>query len=358
MEKEYLVGVIENRHEPPTNGHVYMIEWSYSYLKAKARSLGKEAILYVIVASNHTESIDGHLRFEWTKNLFPQDNIKIRHAHDVLRDFSEFGFVYDSKDEKGYGSEKLWGKVATELFDIKPDYLFASEGYGPGIAKYAGAEFVACDFDRSNIPVSGTEIREYPMENWKYIPRFVRGFFAKKICIVGAEYTGKEKLATHLANHYDTYCVPEFANKIYDNNKRKFSIDDLREIAYSHIAGRDALLAQSNKMLISNTDLLTTLLWGSEIDETLPGWIHKEADKKVFDLFLLMSPEGLDHVPGNTHKTEKEWLAFSEKIEMELQARGWPYVKISGTEMQKKQKARMILNGMVWDKKKLVWGLG
>ena len=344
-----LVGLIENKHLPPHNGHKFMCEWSLAHLKTRAQRQGKGHHLYVAVCSRDGEVIDGKLRFEWTKKMLADPNVTVLHANNVLSRFPEYG--------SDYNNHEMWGRVATEMLGLgdQIDYLYASEDYGPGIAAAAGAEFIPCDKDRSNIPVSGTEVRESPVENWEYIPSVVRPFFAKKVCVFGAEYTGKTKLVDHLSRHFDTVSVPEYAPMIYDNKTRAFTMKDLEEIAEHHLAAEEALLQQTNKLLLSCTDILTTATWAYESFGRCPAWIEQEAGKKKYDLYLFMDPKGLSHTPGNTHPDRESWLRFSDKLMEALESRNRPYQVISGDAQNRTQEARRAINNMYWNKKDLIW---
>ncbi|MGK0185890.1 MAG: HTH-type transcriptional repressor of NAD biosynthesis genes [Verrucomicrobiales bacterium] len=81
-------------------------------------------------------------------------------------------------------------------------YVFASETYDHKLADIFDARFIPVDRARK---ISGTSIRENPLENWDLIPPCVRAHYAVRVCIFGPESTGKSALTQNLAKV--DYCV-------------------------------------------------------------------------------------------------------------------------------------------------------
>ena len=53
----------------------------------------------------------------------------------------------------------------------------------------------------------------------------------KKIVIIGPESTGKSTLCSQLAEYYKTPCVPEYAREYLFTNGRKYTYENLLDIA-------------------------------------------------------------------------------------------------------------------------------
>src|SRR5207302_10464947 len=131
----------------------------------------------------------------------------------------------------------------------RPDFVFASEDYGRRLAEELGAKFVPVDRERGAVPVSGTAVRSDPMANWSFIPRCVRPYFAKRVCVFGPESSGKTTLARRLADHFRTAWVPEYARTLLEANGGDVRCEDMEVIARGQAAAEDALARNANRVL-------------------------------------------------------------------------------------------------------------
>jgi NadR type nicotinamide-nucleotide adenylyltransferase len=321
------VGVVLNGHRPPHNGHVYMVEFAQAYVDE----------LHLGVCTLDSEPIPANLRLQWSRELFP--NAHVRLCHNMPQ-----AFYMD------YDDPALWGRVIKEHMGLDHvDYIFASEDYGKTIGAEVGAKHIPIDYTRCTVPVSGSMIRKNPMMNWDYIPPVVRPFFVKRVCIIGAEYTGKSELAHRLAARYNTVVVDEYAKAVYNSQERGFTAADIELIARGQMAAEDSLARQANRVLICNTDLLTTFLWASErsLKGPAPKWLMSEIVKRDYDLYLFMSADGISHTIGNTHTTAASWHAFSVKILETLIKERRQHIELIGNEMNRMQTACMAIDDMI-----------
>ena len=102
---------------------------------------------------------------------------------------------------------------------------------------------------RSTVPISGTMIRQDPLRHWSYIPRCVRPYFVKRICLFGPESTGKSTLAQQLGEDFGTVVVPEFARTYLELRHGQIELSDMELIARGQAANEDALALQANRLL-------------------------------------------------------------------------------------------------------------
>lgn len=131
-----------------------------------------------MICWNRNESIPPEIRYQWLKQTYPLAHILLVEDED-----------YDQDDSK------LWAKLTIQWLGFKPDAVFTSEEYGDTWAKCLKTTHVMVDRKRENRPISGTMIRKNPYKYWEYMLPVVRAYFVKKICIVGAESTGKTTLS-------------------------------------------------------------------------------------------------------------------------------------------------------------------
>jgi NadR type nicotinamide-nucleotide adenylyltransferase len=259
-------GLILGKFMPPHAGHQYLVQFAQNFVQR----------LTVLVCSIEREPIAGRLRYEWMQELFPQ--ARVIHVTDELpQEPGEHPRFWD-----------LWRETVLKAAGEPIDYIFASEEYGQRLAAEVGAAFIPVDPGRELVPVSGTAIRTRPLENWQYIPECVRPYFVKRVCLFGPESTGKSTLARDLARHFGTVYVSEFARGLLDPKQGVCDESDIPLVARGQAAAEDALARRANKVLICDTDLLTTTIWSDVLFGRCPDWIRQAAAQRKYDLYLLL----------------------------------------------------------------------
>ena len=155
--------------------------------------------------------------------------------------------------------------------------------------------------NRSDIPVSGTMIREEPVRNWPYINRVFRRAFTKKVLIVGASSGGKSTLVRRLARSINAPFSEEYARKYEE--RMNISDDELTVTDYiSFFEGQDRaneneVESPSNQGIVFfDTDAITTKVYASRYlpkesrelwEPVADAYIHKENP----DLILVIPPQ-------------------------------------------------------------------
>src|SRR5699024_6196481 len=104
----------------------------------------------------------------------------------------------------------------------------------------------------------------------------------------GPESTGKSTLARDLASHFDTRYVHEYARPLLDFKDGRFDWEDIERIARGQAAAEDALATRANRVLFCDTDPLSTTIWSDVFFGKCPQWVAKEAEKRRYDLYLLL----------------------------------------------------------------------
>jgi NadR type nicotinamide-nucleotide adenylyltransferase len=241
---------------------------------------------------------------------------------------------------------QIWHDSLMRLLPGRPNFVFASEEYGYRLAEVLGAEFVPVDLTRSSVPVSGTAIRTDPWSNWQYLPRCVRPYFARRVCVFGPESTGKSTLARQLAEHYETALVPEYARVLLEAQDGRVTADDIPRIARGQIASENALARNANRLLICDTDVLTTTIWSDVLFGECPEWVREEAERRTYDLYLLTDVD-VPWVGDPVRYLPDERASFFARCERELQSRGRRYARISGPWEQRFEQARAAVDEWV-----------
>ena len=302
-------GLILGKFMPPHRGHLFLINFARHYVEH----------LTVLVCSIEREPIPGELRYQWMLDACP--GVNLVHVTDEL--------PQEPADHPDFWT--LWHDRIRQTMPIGPDYVFASEAYGWKLADVLGAQYIPVDHARTVNPVSGTLIRNDPMRYWDAMAECVRPHYLKRVCLFGPESTGKSTLAEQLARHFHTVYAWEYARPLLDFNNGVASPDDIPKIARGQLATEDALATRANRVLFCDTDLITTSIWSDVLFGNCPQWINDEADRRHYDLYLLLDVDTpwVDDSQRFFSRPAQRRLFF-ERCRHELEKRKRPYVLIRG----------------------------
>jgi HTH-type transcriptional repressor of NAD biosynthesis genes len=232
--------------------------------------------LTVLACSLESDPIPGLLRYHWLRDAHP--DCRVVHVAEQV----------PQSPEESADFWPIWRDLIARHAG-KVDLVFTSEAYGDELARQLHASQIPVDPHRTTVPISGTEIRADPMATWDFIPRQARGYFAKRIAIVGPESSGKTTLATRLAAHFQTalaeeygrdYCLTRLADRL--------QLHDFEAIAWAQATLEDARAHDANRVLICDTELHTTATWSDMIAGARPPWLTDAARARKYDLFLLL----------------------------------------------------------------------
>jgi NadR type nicotinamide-nucleotide adenylyltransferase len=300
-------GLILGKFLPPTRGHQYLVDFALNWVED----------LTVIVGPLAAEPIPGVLRHQWMAEMFPRARV-----------------VHLTDENPQYPHEhtdfwRIWHDSIRKFIPQGPDYVFASEDYGFRLAEVLGGRFIPVDLNRELVPISGTAVREHPMAHWDHLPEVVRPYFVRKVCLIGPESTGKSVLARRLARHFQTVYVAEYARGYLTTKDNRVDTDDFEIIARGHRASEEALARQANRVLICDTDLITTLIWADVFDGNVPHWVRDEADRRRYDLYLVTDVD-VPWVDDPQRFLPKDRETFRDRCIHELEIRSRPYQIING----------------------------
>lgn len=313
-EKRMKTGLVLGRFLPPHLGHQYLFDFAQNYVDE----------LLLIVGTRPTDSIAGELRLSWIREMAP--NARVIHVND------------ENPEESHPQYWQIWEQTLRTALPYIPDYIFASEDYGWKLAELLGMQYIPVNHSRTLVPISATLLRSDPLKYWQYIPPVVRPYFVKRVCIYGPESTGKSTLTIDLARHFQTVFVEEYARGLLDFKNGRCDYDDIEKIALGHRASEQALARQANRILFSDTDLLTTTVWSNVLFGTCPAWIYAAADATNYDLYLVTDID-VPWVDDNQRYLSDIRQEFLDLCIQALEQRNRPYILISGTWDQRLSKA-------------------
>ena len=261
-----------------------------------------------------------------------------------------------SKEE--YNTDYYWEKGAQDIKDTigKPiDAVFCGSDY-LGTGRFESLycpESEVVYFDRAEVPVSSTEIREWATAHWEYIPEVCRDHYVRKILVVGGESTGKSTLVENLALAYNTNFVREIGRDTceYAGGENFMVEDDLVE---NFIRQKDEVrraARHSNRLLFVDTDALTTgfycdlLMDDDEQKRRLTDMAGAINATNKWDLVLFLDPDGTDFVQDGTRneKIMRERRHYSDLLKAWFDKYGVHCETVSGDYLDRFNTAKKLI---------------
>lgn len=251
-------GLVIGKFMPLHRGHIGLVRFAAAHCDE------------LIVSMSYTDAdpIPGPLRFEWVKEefrIYPKIKAEIS-----LDDFDDDTMTWPARMTR-------WAEFVQKRFP-PIDILFSSEAYGPMLAAALKVTHLAFDPDRTDFPVSATQIRANPWLHWDQIAVPARPYFARKACFYGPESTGKSTMAKNLAAHYKTEYVPEVAKEFITSNN--FTAEDIIRIGEAQNRRVLEKLKSTNRVLFCDTDLITTAIYSRQYLGVVPPVIA-ELEKRI-----------------------------------------------------------------------------
>jgi NadR type nicotinamide-nucleotide adenylyltransferase len=148
--------------------------------------------------------------------------------------------------------------------------------------------------------------------------------------VTGSECTGKTTLAGWLAEQFGAPCSGEFARAYLDRKGAPLVEGDVEPIARGQIAGEDAAMAGSFRVLLKDTDLVSTVVYAHHYYGACPGWIERSARERLGDLYLLLHPDVLWVADGLQRDRPSDRVLLHARFSDQLRALGARVVDIAG----------------------------
>lgn len=321
MSKIYKTGLIVGKFIPLHRGHQYLIDSALKRVKK----------LTIIVCQNDNQHIiDPEIRADWIRELYPQIKVIIYHHGNAL-------------DSTSTDISPIWADLTVKLLGFVPDVVFSSEEYGEEYAKYMGSKHVMVDNKRRKYPISGTLVRSNPYHYWQFLSEPVRGYYSKRIVVLGAESTGTTTLTKALARHYRTSWAPEYGRTYCEGRRTAKNRNNWTPDEFIHIAGvqnemENFLARKSNRLLICDTDAFATRLWF----ERYLGYLYPQLDEitntKNKSLYILTGDE-IPFVQDGTRDGELIRHQMHQRFVEELEKHHLSYVLVTGNRQKRRQTA-------------------
>jgi NadR type nicotinamide-nucleotide adenylyltransferase len=170
-----------------------------------------------------------------------------------------------------------------------------------------------------------------------------------RIALYGPESTGKTRLAEKLAAHFGAPLVAEYAREFWDENGI-ITLEDIPGIAREQWRREDAAAATAGRLLICDTEALTTVLWSDLLYGTCPDDIRRGAERRCRDyaLYLLLDidvpfapdPQRCFPDPADREKCRRVWRGALER-------RHLPFALITGDWAAREQRAITLVTALL-----------
>lgn len=307
--KKPTTGLIIGDFAPLHRGHIYLLDFASAFCDT----------VYVLVTPGES-SINVALRLQWLKDKRPQ-----------LR-------VFSTEHNNLSNSALLQADLVKAAGIGQVDYLFSGNLSDSTLAKPLGASFIPVDPLRQLCQADSSAIQKEPLKYWHYLPEMVRLHYLKRVCIFGPESTGKSTLTANLAKHFETVAVPEYARTFMETIDNALNEADLPIFARGMQASEEALAHRANRVIFSDTDALTTIIWSEWLYKRVDDSIASIAARQKHDLYLLLDVD-VPWVNDPQRHLPQERETFLASCKQKLTEQGRPYVLISGTFEERLQKA-------------------
>ena len=173
----YNRALIIGKFMPLHRGHMKMIEHAAEIAR----------LVDVVVLGWKGEPISMIQRYNWVSDTY----VDVSYIHPILLGYDPNEL--NSSSESDLQSSIEWAEyLKANLYDFdKYDVIVGSEKYVQYMGEYLGIDYDIFDEERKNVSISATAIKSDIVNNWDYLAPAVKRTYAKHICIVGSESTGK-----------------------------------------------------------------------------------------------------------------------------------------------------------------------
>lgn len=159
------------------------------------------------------------------------------------------------------------------------------------------------------------------------------------VVVTGSECTGKTTLAGELAARFGASCSTEFAREYLDRKGAALDATDVEPIARGQVRIEDEATALAARLVIKDTDLVSTVVYSRHYYGSCPAWVEQAARQRSGHLYLLLHPD----VPWQPDGLKRDRPAQREEMHdlfrHELVAVGVNVVDIGGTWEERRARA-------------------
>ena len=345
MDKRFRAGLVVGKFLPLHQGHVFLIKTALEQC---------QQVYLISYSLPELPGCGAELREHWLADAFPQAHRLVVTPARVAAWQAEGRALADLPDNAAPDAahRHFVGQLCLAVLQTTVDAVFTSEDYGDGFAAVLSQDFAAVgagpvqhvqvDKARLTVPISATRLRADIHGLRGYLAPGVYADFARRICLLGGESTGKSTLAVALAAALDTASVAEYGRELWERRQGELAYCDLLDIGREQVR-REGLAAESaRRYLICDTSPLTTLFYCQHLFGRAEPELQALAERP-YDLTLLCAPD-FPFVQDGT----RQGVAFQAMqhawYQAELAARGIAYSLVQGSVAERVARTTRLLS--------------
>lgn len=331
-------GVILGKFLPPHRGHELLIDVARRDQAARGGTL-----TVLVCGTGGHDPIPPRLRAHWIARTF--SDVEVAVLDEPIQ--QEPAHTDPAADTAFWD---MWRRILTCTVGARPDVIYSSEPYARRLADDLGAESFCVDRYRQVIDVDGTRLRHGLLTGFDQLLAAARADIVVKVAIVGAESCGKSTGAAELARHYGTCYVPEHARDVLEDHDNDAALALFDRFVRGQRALTAAAAHHADRVLICDTDELTTLLWARVLHGHEPAELRRAVDEltrpRLFDHYLLYDTDLAFHQDG-TRALNGARRHTTAMFATELEARGLPYTIVRGHGQQRHRAAIDVIDRLL-----------
>ncbi|WP_370650035.1 AAA family ATPase [Oscillochloris sp. ZM17-4] len=305
-------GLTLGKFAPLHRGHQLLIDTALAEV---------DELVIIIYDCPETTPIPLSVRAAWLRDLYPQ--ARVVEAWDGPLE------IGDTPDIRRMHEQY----VIARLRIGRVTHFYSSEFYGAHMSRALGAVDRRVDPARAAVPVSGTQVRADPYA-WRASvhPRVYRDLVTN-VVLLGAPSTGKTTLAARLAEVYATVWMPEYGREYWEQHQvdRRLTLGQLADLADGHLAREEALLAQANRYLFTDTNAITTAMFSLAYHRAVAPRLAELATQAQsrYDLVIVCDSD-IPYADTWDRSGDADRQVFQKQILADLRTRKLPFLLVSG----------------------------
>jgi NadR type nicotinamide-nucleotide adenylyltransferase len=172
-----------------------------------------------------------------------------------------------------------------------------------------------------------------------------------RVCVLGAESTGKTTLAAGLAEHYRTLWVPEYGAQYHHIGRgdpyRPWTSDEFVHIARIRDWFEAFLAGYANLVLFCDTDTFVTAVFHEVYLGQRNAELESMVEPKRYALYLLCDVETPFHRDRLGLRREDARDAMHERYLEYVRASGVPWVEVRGAHDERMRAACAVVDELL-----------
>jgi NadR type nicotinamide-nucleotide adenylyltransferase len=306
-------GLTLGKYAPFHRGHQLVLDTALAEV---------EQLIVVIYDSPEVTDVPLPVRAGWIRRLYPQ--VHVVEAWDGPKE------VGDTPEARKVNEDYIIERLGIGGIT----HFYCSEFYGDHMSRALRAVNRLVDRARTIVPISGTQIRAEPFVHRQFLDPLVYRDLITNVVFMGAPSTGKTTLAERLAAEFETVWMPEYGREYWERHhvERRVTAEQLVEIAEGHLEREEALLADANRYLFTDTNAVTTFMYALDYHGTAEQRLVELAEvaSRRYDLVFLCGDD-IPYADTWERSGAVQRAVFQKQIVADLLARKTPFITLRGT---------------------------